>query len=327
MTITTADKPAMVLDSVWKYYGRSAALADISAEIGTGEIFILLGSNGSGKSTLLKIMAGLFPPDSGTVQIFGKAGGDSDGEQHARRSRGVLFDHSAHWDALSGYENAWFFARSYGLSSDEAKDRLEDLFRWSGLWDKRDEPASTYSYGMRRKLSLIQALAHNPRILLLDEPSMGLDYSSRLALYDLLKEERCRGTSVIIASNDIDEASTLATRVALMRQGRMIATGKPSELMRSVDALTRIEVKLAAPIPLDALRNIRGVEGVEADPAGDGARMRLLVSGEVSRGPVASEIIRRVSESGGSLLGIDIKEPDLGDLFLKLSEENGSDGL
>ncbi|HWQ21070.1 MAG TPA: ABC transporter ATP-binding protein [Methanotrichaceae archaeon] len=321
--MTIAEKPALVLKSIWKYYGGSAVLADISAEIGTGEIFILLGSNGSGKSTLLKIMAGLFPPDRGTMQIFGRVNGD-DGPL-SRKGRGVLFDHSPHWDALSGYENAWFFARSYGLSSDEAKDRLEDLFRWSGLWDKRDEPVSTYSYGMRRKLSLIQALAHRPRLLLLDEPSMGLDYSSRLAMYDLLKDECSRGTSIVIASNDIDEATSLATRVALMRQGRMIAAGKPSELMRSVDALTRIEVKLAAPIPLELIRGIWGVEGVEADLGGDGVSLRLLVSGDRSMGSVASDIISQVSEAGGSLLGMEVKEPNLGDLFLKLSEGDGSD--
>lgn len=310
--------PVVALEGVWKFYGKVKALEEVNLEVREGEIFALLGPNGSGKSTLLRILATLLPPDRGRVHLFDWDGVKSQAE--ARRQIGVLFDHTAHWDRLTGYENAWFFARSYSLPPDEAYSRLDDLFRWAGLWGKQDDTVATYSYGMRRKLALIEALAHRPKLLLLDEPSMGLDYVSRLALYGLLEEEARRSTTVILATNDVNEAALLARRVALLHRGKILAIGEPAVLVASLKARTRIELWLAAPLPLAPLREIEGVERVGIDERGDGFRLRLLVwSGR----EVLARIVNEVVERGGILLGIEVQEPNLGDVFLKFTGEEG----
>jgi ABC-2 type transport system ATP-binding protein len=305
----------VVLDSVSKFYGKVKALDEVSLQVGKSEILALLGPNGSGKSTLLCLLAGLFPPDGGRVVLFG------DNRSSARRRIGVLFDHAAHWERLTGYENAWFFARSYGLSPREARPRLDDLFRWAGLWEKRDELASTYSYGMRRKLALIEALAHRPGILLLDEPSMGLDYVSRLALYTLLEQEAERGTVIILATNDVHEAALLARRVALMHRGRVLIAGKPTTLVASLEALTRIELRLAVPLSLDPLREIEGVEEAGLDrQEGGSACLRLLIRPSQE---VLARVVNEVVRQGGVLQGIEVRAPNLGDVFLRFTGEEG----
>jgi ABC-2 type transport system ATP-binding protein len=293
--------PAVVaLEGVWKSYGKIKALEEVKLEVQEGEIFVLLGPNGSGKSTLLRILATLLPPDQGRVHLFGKGGREYWPE--ARERIGVLFDHTAHWDRLTGYENAWFFARSYGLSSREAHSRLGDLFQWAGLWEKRDDAVATYSYGMRRKLALIEALAHRPKLLLLDEPSMGLDYVSRLALYGFLEEEVRKGTTVVLATNDVHEAALLAQRVALLHWGRILATGEPVALVASLKALTRVELRVAAPLPLAPLREIEGVERVGVDEGGeDGVQLQFLArSGREVLARIVNEVVERGESFGAS---------------------------
>jgi len=305
----------VVLDGTSKFYGKVKALDGVSLQVGKGEILALLGPNGSGKSTLLCLLAGLFPPDEGRVVLFG------DNRGSARGRIGVLFDHATHWERLTGYENAWFFARSYGLSSQKARPRLDDLFRWAGLWEKRDELVSTYSYGMRRKLALVEALAHRPGLLLLDEPSMGLDYVSRLALYTLLEQEAERGTAVILATSDVHEAALLARRVALMCRGRILVAGEPAALVASLEALTRIELRLVVPLPLASLRQIEGVEEAGLDrQEGDSVCLRLLVR---PGREVLARVVNEVVKQGGILQGIEVRAPNLGDVFLRLTGEEG----
>jgi ABC-2 type transport system ATP-binding protein len=311
------------LESVGKSYGRIRAVDNVSIAIEQGEIFGLLGQNGSGKSTLLKIMATLLPQDAGVLRLFGEASVEA--LKASRRRIGVVFDHTAHWEHLTGYENAWFFARAYGLPPNEAKNRLEGLFSVLSLWERRDDPVETYSYGMRRKLGLIEALAHQPDLLLLDEPSIGLDYETRIHLYELLKEESQRGATVVFASNDIHETSALAGRVALLEGGRLLVTGEPDALVLSLDTYTRVLLTLATPIPLAPLSRIQGVAAVDLDESSaDGCRIRLLVHADAVRSTATSSlanVIMGVAAQGGRITGIEVKEPDLGDVFLTYKEQ------
>lgn len=297
----------LALQSISRSYGKSKVLDGIDLEVHKGEIFVLLGSNGCGKSTLLRIMATLLKPDSGRVLLFG-----SESRPKVQKRIGIMFDHTAHWDKLTGYENAWLFARSYGLSKEEAASRLDDLFKWIGLYERRDQAVAAYSYGMRRKLSLIEALVHKPDLLLMDEPSMGLDYASRMAFYAHLRELVKKGVTIVLATNDVSEAELLASRVALLRDGHIIAIDRPEHLVASLGALTRIELKLAVPIPIETLKRIEGIIQVEADEE----VLRLLVTlGQDSLAAIVKEVIIL----GGMIRSIEIREPNLGDAFLKLS--------
>lgn len=311
MTSTTVN-----IKNVSKSYGKIRALNDINLEINEGEIFVLLGSNGSGKSTLLKTLATLYSPDRGQLSLFGK---DIVSDVSAIQSQiGVLFDNIIHWDRLTGYENAWFFARSYKLSSEETKSRLDELFKKFNLYDNRNDPVSTYSYGMRRKLAIIEALAHKPKLLLLDEPSMGLDYVSRLVLYDILNKELENNTTIILATNDVSEATMLAHKVALMQKGYVLAVGSPSELIDSLKSINRIDLKLASPLPLDKFKTIKGIEFMEInDKDAKSIEIQFLVWSDPE---ILANIVSKTVEIGGAILGIDVHEPSLEDVFLRFTE-------
>jgi len=305
------------LENVSKSYGNKRALIDVNLQIRKGESFVLLGPNGSGKSTLLRILAGLLSPDDGRVELFEKSILKNRKEVQSRI--GILFDHNAQWEKLTGYQSSWYFARSYGIHTDKARDNLDRLFLLYGLWENRDELISTYSYGMRRKLALIQAMSHNPRLLILDEPSMGLDYESRLALYRILKEESRRDTTVVLAINDVNEAALLAQRVAILNRGRIIITGKPEELKASLEALTLIVIWLGSPIPLTPLYEIEGVEQVEVcEETEDNIMLKILAQSQRS---ILTRIVREVVGRRGTIKALEVKEPDLGDVLLKFTSD------
>ncbi|MGZ7135982.1 MAG: ATP-binding cassette domain-containing protein, partial [Methanobacterium sp.] len=201
---------------------------------------------------------------------------------------------------------------------DKTRSGLDELFTKFNLFDNRDDPVSTYSYGMRRKLALIETLVHKPKLLLLDEPSMGLDYISRLVLYDLINKEIGNDTTVIIATNDVSEATTLAQRVALMQKGNILAVGSPSELIDSVKNINRIDIHLASPMALDDFNRIEGVEFIEIN---DSDRNNIEIQFLVWSDPeILSNIVNRVVMKGGSILGIEVHKPSLEDVFLRFAE-------
>ncbi|HIH04036.1 MAG TPA: ABC transporter ATP-binding protein [Methanoregulaceae archaeon] len=310
----------LALDGVSRSFGSIAALRGVTLAAGEGEIIGLLGGNGSGKSTLLRLIAGLLRPGDGAIAWWGQSRLD----RASFKEIGVLFDHLGHWDPLTGYENAWYFARSYGLTPETARPRLDMLFNRLDLQERQDDPVATYSYGMRRKLALIEALAHAPRLLLLDEPSMGLDYHARLTLYTLLQDAAGAGATVIFASNDMHEAAALATRVVLLRDGRVIATGAPSVLIRSLDRAVRIDIRLTSPIFPDRLNGIPGVEGVSEETDSRGTPfLRILGRADPDGGTSAflARVVTEVVEQGGRIGGLEVSAPSLGDLFLHSAGE------
>ncbi len=302
--------------SVEKRYGSIRALDGVTLTVAKGEIVALLGSNGSGKSTLLKIVAGLVPQDRGGVALFGRETG---ADQGVRREIGMLFDHSAHWDALTGFENAWYFARSYGLKPDDACGRLERLFSSMALADRRDDPVFTYSYGMRRKLALIEALVHEPALLLLDEPSIGLDYQARVALTTRLREEAERGATVIFSTNDVHEAAGVADRVALFDRGRLLIEGEPSVLVGSLKGRMTIDLALATPVHMQPLLAMAGVEGARADER-DGVFVLTIIASPDGSSSGASallgRVVQEVARQGGAILSVAMRAPGLEDVFL-----------
>jgi len=300
------------IDDVCKSYKDKVALKSLNLEINDGETLILLGPNGSGKSTLLKLMATLFCCDKGEITVFGKD--LIKNKKEIRRNTGVLFDSIVHWDKLTGYENAWFFARSYGLKKEYADYRIEYLFKQFNLWDNRNQSVSSYSYGMRRKLALIEAMIHEPNVLLLDEPSMGLDYTSRLVLYNILQHE-FKNSTVMLATNDVGEANIMAQRIALLHKGRLLTVGTSEELINSVMNLNRIDLKLNAPLPLSELMGVQGVEYAEIKNSEmDYFQIQFLVKSEED---ALANIVNKVVELNGRIKGIDVHEPTLEDVFLK----------
>jgi ABC-2 type transport system ATP-binding protein len=169
---------ALEAENITLHYKSSGrGVEDVSFEIRPGEVFGLMGPNGSGKSTLLRVLSTAIAPESGTFRM-----GSVDGleeRQKARAKMGLMVDRPTHYGDLSGWANAYLFARSYGMEEEKAQSVLAELFDYFALAEYRDDRTKTYSYGMGKKLALIQAMAHGPELLILDEPSLGLDYTSQ----------------------------------------------------------------------------------------------------------------------------------------------------
>lgn len=295
-----------------RYRSSGRGVEGVSLSVAPGEVLGLVGPNGSGKSTLLRVLSTAISPDSGTFRVCGL---DGLKEKRAVRARlGIMVDRPTHYGDLSGWSNAYLFARAYGMEDEKATRALEGLFGYFGLAEYAKEKAKTYSYGMAKKLALIEALAHEPEVLLLDEPSLGLDYTSRLAYQRRLREAAEAGCAVLLASNQVDEVESLCDRVIFLHRGRVVAEGTPEELVSSLRGVRRIVASLRNPVPYGEVGAVPGVERVA--PEG----RDLIVHCEDRPGIVAG-VVEAIVRSGGDITGLSVERPSLEDVFVRLTGE------
>ena len=284
----------------------------MSLTVGRGEIFGLVGPNGSGKSTLLRVLSTAIAPDSGAFRIGGV---DGIGEKRQARARlGLMVDRPTHYGDLSGWANAYLFARAYGMEEEKANSVLAELFDYFDLAEYRDDKAKTYSYGMGKKLALIEALAHGPELLLLDEPSLGLDYTSQLAFQRKIRELAGTGAAIVLASNQVDEVEALCDRVAFLHRGKTVAEGTPEELVSALRGIKRIVATLRNPVEYAAVGGVSGVERVV--PEG-----RSLVVHCDDRPGVVADVVGALVRAGGDITDLSVRRPNLEDVFVKLTGE------
>lgn len=282
----------------------SAGLQPIDLDAGRGEVIGLLGPNGAGKSTLLRVLATCLTPTGGMLRLFG-ADAVPPGPT-LRRRIGYAADQPVHFDALSGFENARFFARAAGLARQPADRAVQRLFERLGLAPDAERPVGEYSHGMRRKLLLAQALAPAPALIVLDEPTLGLDPPTRRVLRELLVEHAAAGATVVLATHDVVEAQRACARVLFLHEGRIVLQGEPADLLRRADAGSQIEVELSAVAP-PAIR-LDGATVVHATPD----RLELRAA---AHGAVLPALCAELLEHGAVIRSIHVREPDLGDLF------------
>jgi ABC-2 type transport system ATP-binding protein len=211
-----------------KTYDKITAVEDLSLEVKGGEIFGLLGPNGAGKTTTVSIVSGLLKATSGTVFLDGK---DLSREPRlAKKVLGVVPQDLALYPELSAKDNLKFWGGLYGLPKAELAGRIEEILKAVDLLDRAKEPVKKFSGGMMRRLNLACGLVHKPKVLLLDEPTVGIDLQTRLKLLDVVKEEASRGAAVLYTTHIMEEAEDLCTRVGIMDRGRIIAEGTVDEL-------------------------------------------------------------------------------------------------
>jgi ABC-2 type transport system ATP-binding protein len=304
---------ALEAENITLHYKSSGrGVEDVSFEIRPGEIFGLMGPNGSGKSTLLRVLSTAIAPESGTFRM-----GSVDGleeRQKARAKMGLMVDRPTHYGDLSGWANAYLFARSYGMEEEKAQSVLAELFDYFALAEYRDDRTKTYSYGMGKKLALIQAMAHGPELLILDEPSLGLDYTSQLAYQRRIRQLAATGVAILVASNQVDEVEAMCERVAFLHRGRLVALGTPESFVSSLEGTRRIVATLRNPVEYGALEGVSGVERVTTEG-------RDLVVHCAERPGIVAEVVAGLVDAGGDITDLAVRRPSLEDVYVKLTGE------
>jgi ABC-2 type transport system ATP-binding protein len=225
---------------VRKKFGTLVAVDDLTLELRSGEVFGLLGPNGAGKSTTINLAVGLLSPDAGTISIDG-AGSPSD--PIVRSKIGVAPQALAIYEELSGEENLAFFGAMQGLDGAILKKRVAVSLEFVGLSDRRRDRVKVYSGGMKRRLNLAVALVHDPPLLLLDEPTVGVDPQSRNSIFENIEALRRQGRTIVYTTHYMEEAQRLCDRVGVIDRGKLLALGTVSELIRRYGAQSEIIIE------------------------------------------------------------------------------------
>jgi ABC-2 type transport system ATP-binding protein len=251
---------------VCKRYGTLVALDDLTLEIRSGEIFGLLGPNGAGKSTTVNLAVGLLTPDQGTVTIGEEA---SPAQAVVRRRIGVAPQALAIYDQLTGRENLEFFGRMYGLRGSTLAGRVEWALRFVQLEERAADRAAGYSGGMKRRLNLAAALVHDPELILLDEPTVGVDPQSRNAIFDSIEALRAHGRTIIYTTHYMEEASRLCDRVGIIDHGKLLAVDTVAALLTTYGGAPTLVVgrssgehRVRTTDPLGELNRLAAIEPV-----------------------------------------------------------------
>jgi ABC-2 type transport system ATP-binding protein len=309
--ISAADKPnglsaaAVSVAGLWKRYGDTEAVCGVSFEVGAGQIFGLLGPNGAGKTTTLECILGLRQPDGGSIQINGL-----DLRTHATQAKlfvGAQLQAATLQDKITPRQALDLFGSFYAQSfaSDELLGRFD-------LEAKADVPFATLSGGQRQRLFLALALINRPNLLVLDEPTAGLDPQARHTLRTLIREMRTEGRAVLLSTHDLEEAGQLCDRIAIMDGGRIIAVAPPAELIGRARAPARVIVRTAPPLASTVVDSLPDVAG-----AVYGDRGWILDTPAPHR--LLAELVRRADEAGAELLDVELHRPSLEEVFLELT--------
>ena len=297
-----------------KKYGDFTAVNNVSFDIKEGEIFSLLGPNGAGKTTTISVLSTLFTPTSGDAIICGHS--VKQDPMAVRNAIGVVPQDLALYEDLTARENLSFWGQMYGLSGKELNTRIEQVLEQIGLTDKAKQRIKTYSGGMKRRVNIGVGLLHKPRLLFMDEPTVGIDPQSRRAILDSVKELNRNGMTVLYTTHYMEEAQELSNRVGIIDHGKLIAFGTQAELTREVgetDTLVLHVGEAEDPQPLaDALKSLSGVTRADVTDH----EVTIIT-------PAAEELlapaVTRANEMGIKIHSIDIREPNLEAVFLHLT--------
>ena len=300
------------VQSLRKQYGDLVAVDDVSFTARTGGIFGLLGPNGAGKSTTIGCISGLLAPTAGTVRVLGH---EVQAEPRAARAAlGVVPQEVALYEELGARENLAYWGEAYGVTGARLKERVAGVLDLIGLSDRAKEPVKRFSGGMKRRLNFGCALVHEPKVLLLDEPTVGVDPQSRVRLLDLVRAQAAAGTCVLYTTHYMEEAETLCDSLAIVDHGRIIAHGTLAELRAQMGErdLLRLAGTFEPAAVREGVARLDGVEVVQAEPE----QVTLAAAHASSRLPAIFEALRA---AGADVRETTLAEPSLETLFIKLT--------
>jgi ABC-2 type transport system ATP-binding protein len=300
--------------AISKSYGQVAALTGIDLAVPRGTVLGLLGHNGAGKTTLVNVLSTLLPATSGTAKV---AGFDVGSEGKRVRSRiGLTGQFASVDEALSGFRNLVLIARLLGATKLEAKDRADELLDMFGLVEAGKRPAKGYSGGMRRRLDLAASLVGQPDVIFLDEPSTGLDPAARIAMWEMIERLVADGATVLLTTQHLEEADRLADSIAVLSQGRMIASGTAAELKAQVGKRT-VSVRLSQ--AADAARATDALSKAGMTPHPGDADGEPVISMPVERAVELADVVRILDEIAVEVTDLALTEPSLDDFYLTVA--------
>lgn len=292
------------------------AVDDISFQVERGELFGLLGPNGAGKTTTVKILTTLLAPTSGIARVLGQ---DVDGDMNRLRSRiGFIFggERGLYW-RLSGFDNLRYFASLYHMDPDVSKKRIPQLLEQVGLTERAGERVEGYSRGMKQRLHIARALLHDPEVLFLDEPTLGLDPVGARQLREMIAGLQAVGKTILLTTHYMFEADLLCQRIAVINKGRVIAEGSPQALKEIVQDLSIVELELlgVSDAILDHLRAQPYVDAVTVEAREQRQLLQI-------HSPQGSEVVPRILAGldGSQVMKVTVREPTLEDAYVRLIE-------
>ncbi len=303
---------AIQVQDLKKSFGDHQAVKGVSFQVRQGEIFSLLGPNGAGKSTTISMLSGLLAPSGGDATIMGHSI-TTDGA-NAKKALGVVPQDIALYPDLSARENLDFWGKMYGLRGNVLKQRVDETLQIIGLAERQKGRIETYSGGMKRRVNIAVALLHKPQVVIMDEPTVGIDPQSRRHILDNVKDLNKQGMTVLYTTHYMEEATELSDHIAIMDQGQIIAYGTLEELQKLVGEQARLELTVNTEAEKVA-QPWRAVEGVSRVLGSDG-KLTVLVN---DSNAVLPRLFEAASRAGARITSVEIHEPNLETVFLHLT--------
>ena len=307
------------VDSVTKRFEDVVAVDNLSMSVEKGELFGLLGPNGAGKSTLTKMISGMLNPTSGTIKVGNYSVQDE--SMKVKEILGVVPQDIVLYDYLNAKENLAFYGRLYGLSGRKLGDRIDELLQFTQLDEKAvKRHVSTYSGGMKRRVNIAAALLHEPQVLLLDEPTAGLDPQNKHALWEIIQSLKREGKTIVLTTHIMEEAEELCSRVAIMDHGKIIALGSPSQLVKKVkmeNTVTVVPDRTSSSL-IEQIKGMAGVKNVYTAPDETEKREILKVITD-SPDDILPELVSTIVNEGTKVLSVQLSRVTLEDVFITLT--------
>lgn len=300
------------IENLVKKYDENTAVAGINLTVEEGELFGLLGPNGAGKSTAISMLTGLLKPTGGCIRIKGED--IVKNPMKVKKIMGLVPQDIALYPTLTARENLIFWGRMYGLSGNILRERIDDVLKIVGLEDRKNEMIKNYSGGMKRRINIGTALLHKPEILVMDEPTVGIDPQSRNHILETVKKLNSDGMTIIYTSHYMEEVEYLCLRVGIMDHGKIIAVGNRDELKRSVINQDKIEIVLSSVTPT-VIEKIRGIENI-AGVAEDENKVTIYSKDGTY---LITNVLLEIAKLNIKVLSLNVEEPNLESVFLNLT--------
>lgn len=307
-TVSEDSPNAIEVRQIVKRFGDFVAVDHLDMDIRRGELLALLGPNGAGKSTTLRILTTLLVPDEGSVVIGGHRLPEESAA--ARALIGLVPQEIAVYDILSPRRNLAFFGGMYGIRGEELKRRVNDLLEQIGLTDRADHPVHTLSGGMQRRVNIAAALVHEPKIIFMDEPTVGLDPALREDIWRIIEDLKAQGTTLVLTTHYMEEAEALCDRVAIMDQGKVVGQGSPAELIEQTGVQSVLDLSVEGDIQ-PGLAAVSALKDVSSADSVDG-HLRIMTK---SGSQLLPDVIRTLLGAGCDVTAAEVHAPNLGEVY------------